>query len=298
LDDPSARGWEALRERLLPDGGFSGRPGGQYRPDATAWAAFALAARGSAADVVAAARTRLGADQLDDGRVPVRPEHPEATWPTSLAVLAWLGSPEHRKQERRAIEFLMNSSGAHWPAEPDRPFGHDPSIRGWSWVMNSHSWVEPTSIAMLALRAAGQGDHERAREGARMLLDRQLPQGGWNYGNTTVLGKGLLPFPDSTGIALAALAGRTDRQSVRASIDYLEAELARVRTPLAVGWGVLGLIAWEEASPRMTDWVHQTLSRPGGLAAYDTAQLALLLLADGVAAEPRDPFSAGGRRAK
>ena len=59
----------------------------------------------------------------------------------------------------------------------------------------------------MALRAAGRASHPRVREAVRLLCDRALDEGGWNYGNTRVFANTLQPFPATTGIALTALAG-------------------------------------------------------------------------------------------
>jgi hypothetical protein len=296
-DDHSDRGLAALSERALPTGGFSGRPGGQYRPDATAWAVLALADHEPSAEMVARARGRLAADQQSDGRVAIRPEHPDAAWPTYLALLAWQGSSAYREARLRATGFLLGLSGMHWPATADSPVGHDTSIRGWPWITDTHSWVEPTSLAILALEAAGHGTHARVREAVRMLFDRQLPEGGWNYGNTRVFGKNLQPFPDSTGMALTALVGRASRTRVSSSLDYLTAKLARLRTPLSIGWGLLGLDAWGEMPVQGAEWARETLARQEGSNPYDTAHLALLLLAYGAATGHTSPFTRGGSRA-
>ncbi len=270
---------ETLRERALPDGGFAGRPAGDYRPDATAWACLALRQDAGSADLVRAALARLVADQLDDGRVPVRPEHPEAIWPTCLAVLAWQGSSLHSEQRERAVEFLLRHGGEHWPMDPDAPSGHDTSLRGWPWCLNTHSWVEPTSLCVLALRAVGWERHPRVREAVRMLLDRMLPRGGWNYGNVSVFGRQLEPFPQSTGLALSALAGLVRRERVAPSIEYLATRLERVRTPLTLGWGLLGLGAWGERPERASLWLAETSAREPIAGAHDTAHLAILAVA-------------------
>ena len=277
-DDPPARCLKALRERRLPDGGFSGLPGGQYRPDATAWASLALAEDDASAELVGAARERLAADQLSDGRVPIRPEHPNAAWPTYLAVLAWRGSRVHRERRERAIQFVLDNTGLHWPVDPGAATEHDTSIRGWPWIVDTHSWVEPTALAILALRATDHGDHDRVREAVRMLLDRMLPHGGWNYGNTRVFGSELPPLLERTGMALSALSGHVERKRVAASIDYLAARLPRVRTPLSLAWGLLGLGAWGERPPPAEGWILETLARQEAAGAYDTSHVALLLL--------------------
>ena len=101
---------EELKKRCLPDGGFSHAAGNGYRPDATAWAIVALLASSAHNDLINPARSRLAKDQLRDGRVSVSQNHPEAFWPTPLAILAWQGSAVHREPQSRAVEFLLNTT--------------------------------------------------------------------------------------------------------------------------------------------------------------------------------------------
>ena len=89
----------------------------------------------------------------------------------------------------------------------------------------------PTSLAIIALRVAGLGDHERVQEAKRLLLDRQLPDGGWNYGNTKVFGQELHPMPETTGVALSALSGSVSREEITVSLKYLKIRVTQVRTP-------------------------------------------------------------------
>ena len=163
-----------------PPGANTGRmqPAGRY------WPCWVIR---PTATLLKRARSRLAADQLPDGRVCISPDHPEVYWPTSLAVFAWHQSPEHRENQARAADFLITSSGTHCPREADSPSAHDTNIKGWPWIADTHSWAEPTALAMMALKIAGYGGHQRVKEATRLLLDRQLPQGGWNYGNTLVL---------------------------------------------------------------------------------------------------------------
>ena len=131
---------------------------------------------------------------------------------------------------QRASTWTLSVSGR--PVErgdaAQRFVGHDTTLQGWPWVVGTHSWVEPTAINLLALRSAGQAGHPRCREAVKLLLDRQLPAGGWNYGNTTVLGHVLRPQVQPTGLALAALAGETDiRPKVLRSLEWLEHTLAQ-----------------------------------------------------------------------
>ena len=130
--------------------------------------------------------------------------------------------------------------------------GHDTTLQGWPWVVGTHSWVEPTAINLLALRSAGQAGHPRCREAVKLLLDRQLPAGGWNYGNTTVLGHVLRAQVQPTGLALAALADETDiRPKVLGSLQWLEHTLAQRTTTASLCYALMGLAAhglWPQAA--------------------------------------------------
>jgi hypothetical protein len=257
-------------------------PGGGYRPDATAWAVLALALAPSVerdTGVIENGRSRLAASQSEDGRVSVSPSDPGPFWPTSLAILAWHGSSKYAKQRVRATDFLLRTTGKHWEKTENSPLAHDTSIQGWPWNQDTHSWVEPTSLSILALRTAGMGGHKRVREGVRMLMDRQLPSGGWNYGNTLAFGTELVPQADCTGIALNALAGEVPHRDVEISLRYLQTQVTRLRTPLSLGWGILGLGAWERLPEQATAWIGECLARQDLYGVYDTTLVSLLLLA-------------------
>src|SRR3990172_8129512 len=273
---------EELRSRALEGGGFTMFPGGTDRPDATAWAVLSLAATRSGArdhDVIGSGRSRLAAGQLEDGRVSISPSDPDSFWPTPLVILAWHGSEKHAVARSHAIDFLLNTSGKHWAEEKDSPLAHDTSIPGWSWTNDTHSWVEPTSLSILALRISGFGEHDRVREGIRLLMDRQLPSGGWNFGNTLTYGKELYPQADCTGLALSALTDCVSPGEVGKSITYLQSRVMQVRTPISLGWGILGLGAWGRRPGQATAWVSECMSRQDQYGAYDTTLVSMLLLA-------------------
>jgi len=269
---------ESLWQRILPEGGFAAKVGGKYRPDATAWAILALTASGTKKDALKSSRDRLVSSQLSDGRVCLLPEHPDAYWPTPLTVLAWQGSPAHLEQQSRAIEFLINSNGKHWPRKSDAIAAHDTNIQGWPWTANTFSWVEPTAISLIALQLAGYGEHERAREATRLLMDRQLNQGGWNYGNTIVFGQELRPMPENTGMALNALAGRVAEESIKVSLKCLEIQASSLRTPLSLGWCLMGLGAWGKRPDNSKELVLDSLKLQKIYGNYATPLLSLLIV--------------------
>lgn len=211
--------------------------------------------------------------------------HEEAFWPTALSVLAWNGSQVHERHSSRAVEFLLNTTGNHWKKGPDDPFGHDPSVLGWPWIDGTHSWIEPTALAVIALQVAGHGQHDRVSQAIRMMLDRQLPHGGWNYGNTMVFGRELHPMPESTGAALVGLAGQVEPGAVARSLDYLHGEVDRLRTPVSLGWALLGLAAWERWPMNGGALIERCFASETRYGGYDTSAFCLLLLG-AVAGEP------------
>jgi len=267
-----------IEARSLDGGGFAEKPQGQYRPDSTAWAILALEKAGTGASLVAGGRAALSAGRLQYGQISF-PGAPNVIWPTSLAALAWNGDPQYQEELNRANGYLLETSGRHWDRTPGEHLEHDTSIRGWPWVLDMHSFVEPTAMALLALKRTGHADHPRFLEGIRMIMDRQLPSGGWNYGNTKVYDVELLPFIDTTGIALTAVAGHASEESVKSSIDYLRAETENCRTPLSLGWALFGLGAWGIVPAESDMWIEETLARQEKLGSYGTSLLSLLALA-------------------
>lgn len=262
----------------MPDGGFSSRAGEPFRSDATAWGILAFQFYDRQHSFLAPARTRLAEAQTDDGSVGIEKTHADAYWPTALSVLAWSHSGMHESYRQRAVQFLLKVTGKHWKKDPDQPTQHDPSIPGWSWIADTHSWVEPTALALCALRINGLAHHQRVADGVRLLLDRQLPSGGWNYGNTKVFGTELHPNPESTGAALQALTGLVPVHKIQRSVNYLKMEIEKVRTPIGLGWALLGLGAWGEATQESSEFIYRALASQERYGSYDTSSLALLLL--------------------
>jgi hypothetical protein len=276
---------EELSRRFLPEGGIVDRPRGQFRVDATAWGVLAFRGAGGEQATLENHRARLSHEQDEDGRLSVNKGYPDSYWPTPLAVLAWQDSSHSQAAQGRAIRFLLETTGVHRPRRSDELAGHDPLLKGWPWVGSTHSWIEPTALAVIALKATGHGQHDRVREAIRMMLDRQLPHGGWNYGNTLIFGRELHPMPENTGAALTGLAGVVDQEKVARSISYLQGEVDRIGTPISLGWGLLGLAAWDLWPSNGTALVERCLANQTRYGEYDTSALCLLFLG-ALAGEP------------
>jgi hypothetical protein len=224
----------------------------------------------------------LSANQADDGSLGVSANQTTPCWPTSLAMLAWRAADGEKfaEQIRRATDWTLQIKGAALEQSDD--LGHDSTLVGWPWVESTHSWVEPTALHVLALRATGQAQHDRTREAIRLLVDRLLPAGGCNYGNTVVLGQTLRPHVQPSGISLLALSGERDTSGkIEKTLVYLERELSAKTTSASLSFGLLGLAAHHRWPAAAEHWLsvaaERTLSRQP--APYKLALLSLAALA-------------------
>lgn len=269
---------ETLSERFFAEGGIADRAHGQFRVDATAWGILAYRAAEGEHAILETHRLRLIQEQEQGGGLSINKHHPESFWPTALAILAWQDSSGSQAAQGRAISFLLEKTGVHVPHRSDEPAGHDSLLKGWPWVGGTHSWIEPTVLSVIALKTAGYGMHGRVLEAIEMILNRQLPHGGWNYGNTLVFERELRPMPESTGAALTGLAGMVDQTKVAKSLSYLQGETDRLHTPISLGWTLLGLAAWDLWPSNGTVLVERCLANQSRYGDYDTSALSLLLL--------------------
>lgn len=225
---------------------------------------------------------RIASMQRDDGSIGVDDDPTSPDWAGPFAVLLWTATQSHWHEAENALKRLLNRRGEPFDQGNDRTVGHNSKLVGWPWIERTHSWVEPTAHALLALAARKRLDHKFTHEGILLLIDRALPSGGWNYGNTTVYGRPLRPQPEPSGLALAALAAcrASSNAAVGAGIAYLNQSLADIRTPRSLGWGLIGLTACgarpEGADEMLAEAYARIADRP-----TTAVDLGLLLLAAG-----------------
>jgi len=248
----SASETAALVERLesfsLLDGGLPYYRGNISAAEPTLLAALALSVSGVQAERAKPFLAWVQKMQNPDGSVGVDPGHrDQGVWLTGLAaiVLHHFGLAENTK---RALEFLLSLRSVTGPKDPR--LRQDDTLTGWPWVPGTFGWVEPTAWSLIALSLSGLGGHARAEEGARFLLDRQIPSGGWNYGNPALDGKELLPFWDTTGLALVALYGHGDPKRVGASLELMEKNQGKIESLSGLSWAVLCLDSYRRDAGR------------------------------------------------
>jgi hypothetical protein len=246
--------------------------GGAAAAEPAALAALAFVAH-DRIDAAAKAADALAAMQQNNGEVGVRSGETPG-WPTSLAICAWCAVDRNALRNRidRAVAWLLDNNNRGQAIPRSDNFAHNTELVGWAYAEQTHSWAEPTAFAVLALKAAGKSDDPATREGVAVLIDRLLPGGGLNYGNTYVLGQLLRPHVQPTGIALLALAQHrsphapreasisqsempTMEMPIMKSITWLRRSIGPATTPMSLGWAMLGLRASGIKLPEADEWL-------------------------------------------
>jgi hypothetical protein len=257
-----------------------------------------------------AACRALVAAQQSSGAVAVRLDADGPHWTTSLACLAWrrfeISWPERSRPwctdaYQRGIDFLLSFGGEK--IDPSKNIGHNTQLVGWPWVAGTHSWLEPTALALMALRQCGHADHPRAVEAAELIIDRLLPDGGANYGNTFVLGQVLRPHVLPSAMCIVALHGLEPKLPALAPTQtYLRSELATGQlAALSLAWTMHAIVSadWDaaDAAAPGLDHFDDPLQAALGRLQVNPAnpyRLNMLLLATSLRASPlldMEPFT-------
>jgi hypothetical protein len=244
---------DELVKPLSEPGAWSYRPGGPTAVEPTALAVLALVGHGRT-DRASAALEELLKLQAPDGSFGIYQGEPTGAphWTTAFAVAALVAAEREAGDARRdrfraavvsADKFLLERIPST-VFDLTTDISHDTTLHGWPWVGGTHSWLEPTAMALLALKASGMRGHPRSAEAIKLLVDRLLPDGGCNHGNTFVLGQQLVPHIQPTGIVMLALAGEdiTDPRLGK-SLDYMARSVDSNTTAASLAYALLGLSA-------------------------------------------------------
>ncbi len=289
-----------ILSRLVAEPCCGYRVGGTASVEPTALAAMALAAHGRT-EPAATALDWLARIQSADGSLGVTAVNARPRWPTGWALLAWRaatraerdapevsrtaeagparGHSRYGSMIERAATWILSFQGC--PSPPSPEVRHDTTLLAWPWVEGTHSWVEPTSINLLALKACNYSEHSRARDAVRLLRDRALQTGGWNYGNREIFGTCLCPHIQPTGLALAALAGEESAaREIELAVALLRRSLSPETATASLCYALIGLAAQGEEAPQSDAWLEKAAQRTfeDGAAPYLLALLALAAL--------------------
>ena len=231
--------------------------------------------------------------QRDDGSWSLNDVSKQSSWTTPIAVLTLLAFQDQREHVLRAAKWILTQEGKKpgWVASllvrlslVKKMTELDPYLSGWSWTAGAFSWVEPTSYSLMALKRLkgsldGTNCEERIRQGEMLIYDRMCENGGWNYGNSRVLGEALWPYPDVTAVALIALQDRTTSEANQKSLRALDAMMREAASGTALGWGILCLTLYKQDVREWKKILVKNFEKTRFLA--ETKALALALLAFG-----------------
>jgi hypothetical protein len=240
-----------LARKQNRDGGWPYVRGSSWT-EPTAYAVLALLAAGETEPAKRGLRWILATGRPDGGWPP-QAGVGESTWVTALVALL---PPEHlgASAHARAIAWLLGTTGREstltyrlreWLLGNPRP--PEQEFPGWPWIPEAAAWVGPTSLAVLALdkeyrRRPSPAVRERIESGRRFLLARMCREGGWNHGSVRALGYESFPYPETTGMALAALRGVRSPGTER-GLSVARRFLGECRSADALNWLRLGLLA-------------------------------------------------------
>lgn len=220
-----------LRAAESADGGWPYFAHHHPRLEPTCWALLAGVDRDGASTVPARPHAAfLERRQTRAALLADDPRQPANLAFNGLAAVLALDRAGVLPAERTAslLDALTNLQGIAITRGPE--FRQDSTLRGWPWSQDTFSWVEPTSWCLLALkkmrardRSANRAVRARIEEAERLLIDRCCRDGGWNFGNSAVLGQDLRPYAATTAIALLALQDRRVDDAVVKSVTYLQA---------------------------------------------------------------------------
>ena len=233
----------ALTQAQNPDGGWSYRSGTSWT-EPTVLALLAL----SGSPLCARGYAWLAGRQRPDGGWTPQPQVDETTWVTSLVALLppdLLGPQRYRRAIHWILEQTSEDSTLWYRIRQRLLGGAGEQYPGWPWFPGTAAWVTPTSLAILALRKfekLGPSDAARRRiqKGQDFLLSRMCADGGWNHGSSRALGYDGESYPETTGVALLALAGV---QNLDRAIAAAERHWQNCRSAEAAAWLKLGFHA-------------------------------------------------------
>ena len=279
------------------DGGWGAVKGKRSNTESTSFVLMALKSlEGNPFDRQTTAGLKwLLQRQKDDGSWSLNDASKQSSWTTPIAALALLSFQDQRDHALRAAKWILTQEGRKpgWVATLlfrlsllKKITELDPYLSGWSWTAGAFSWVEPTSYSLMTLKKLkrsldGTNCEERIRQGEMLIYDRMCENGGWNYGNSRVLGEALWPYPDVKAVALIALQDQAMSETHQKSLRALDAMLREAGSGTALGWGILCLTLYKQDVQEWKKILVKNFEKTRFLGETKAVALALLAVGNG-----------------
>jgi hypothetical protein len=237
-------GVEFLLKSQSTNGGWGYASGQAECVEPTAAAILALSGEAATEEPIALAARWLLKAQNKDGGWGFTAGDRESGWATAWALLALGPGDENQAVAEQARNWLRaaptyQAQTDKMQAEFQRLGSIDMTLRGWPWLPDQASWVEPTALAILALSA--RPGEPRVTEAIKYLGDRRCQGGGWNFGNPVMLGAPLPPRAIPTALVLLALSVASPYSIKDEDVQSLRSDMHQDGGALSLGWGLLAL---------------------------------------------------------
>jgi hypothetical protein len=279
------------------DGGWGAVHGNRSTTEATSLACLALCSREQTAldPAIQKAEKWLIERQNADGSWPMAEGLKGPSWSTAFAMLALSESTKSTEHVIRAGRWALEQEGSTIGLLAKlvlalqfqkRAVHLNEDLIGWSWTPDTFSWVEPTSYFLIALKKLKRqlppkAFQERVPQGELMIYDRMCENGGWNYGNSSVYGERLWPYPDVTAVALIALQDHRERKENQMSLQALGEMAKNTGSGLALGWTTLCYVLYGKDGTVLKRLLEQRFGKTRFLGETKAIALSMLALGNG-----------------
>src|SRR5918992_3640374 len=280
-----------------PDGGWGAFGGKRSNTEATAFALLALHAisKSVTEKAVLKAKIWLGDRQNANGSWPLNDTLKGSSWSTALAIIAMSEWGDFKGRLTRAGHWVLAQEGSKPGIVANlvlaltfqkKAVQVNEDLVGWSWTPNSFSWVEPTSYFLLALKKtrhnlAGTTVDRRIQQAELMIYDRMCDNGGWNYGNSSVYGERLWPYPDITAVALIALQDNRERRENQLSLRTLSDMTKSTESGLALSLTAICLSLYGRDNADLKRRIVERFAKTKFLGETKAIALAILAVENG-----------------
>ena len=273
---------DTLMSEASETGGWAYYAKKTSRIEPTCWAMLAVQASVRQLDDVH--RMYLLSRQRSDGLFSDQGDLPANLSWSALALLALAVLPSPPTDVRSKLtQSIIDLGGVTVRNSP--VFKQNNELKGWPWIPDTFSWVEPTSWCVLALKKTARSEPRFAKEaaarigeGEQLLFDRVCESGGWNFGNANAFGTSLPPHVPTSAIGLLALRDKTGHPVVEKSLAFVERHWRQELSGTALALSIICLKVYGRPTSDLEGALAQQWERTGflgNLAALAMASLAL-----------------------